>query len=656
MSQWNLSIVACSLGLLSAVPVAGVTPCRVVVTALRAQEKQPIPPAEEVQALVEQCRATFKLEIASGQLREVAQSLLEGAKSHARGAAERFAYISFARELAIRDLDLELFEEALARLAQDFQGDFGVQRAEGACQLIAGVEGPLRPNLARFALDRAEEMFWAEQYPLADRILGVLLKAAPVATEPPPRAKALQAKLTAYRSPGVSKALLAARIGEAKAAEYLAAARFDFAQRGDTARALSRLARAGDADGAALLALLANRDLKDPKSAREQFELGREWADWAGRGGDVALRQLAVERARHWLATAAPELSGADADDARELLGDLSDESTAGLDRRAPDGRWLAPDAARAKELRDRVELTYKSRLAAAKTPGDKAALGWDILRDARQVEGGEAFMLLEVAQRDLALGSRDIGLCAAILAERVERFAVDELHARGMAWADFVPTKNTADLDKYMSEVFSALDACLDSRRYDLAELLYEGANRAIRGARASELRQGLRQELMSYGQDLAPYRELSKFEARLAASPGDPDAKYELGRILLILGTELDRGLSLLAEGTPERERKLAREDLGAPSTGDGRYDLAVEWMTWSNSVATTDPQFAAFGRDRAQTWYERALEKKADLLSSVALRAEKEVLRLALDRESRRLGRRTREPLSGDSKSPR
>ena len=89
-----------------------------------------------------------------------------------------------------------------------------------------------------------------------------------------------------------------------------------------------------------------------------------------------------------------------------------------------PDSRLPVPSQEAVGKAEESVKELYGDRLAAAKKPKDKAALGRELLKVAGEsADDPAAQMVLWEAARDLGAAAKDWGLIRSALAAKVERF-----------------------------------------------------------------------------------------------------------------------------------------------------------------------------------------------------------------------------------------
>ena len=86
---------------------------------------------------------------------------------------------------------------------------------------------------------------------------------------------------------------------------------------------LGRISKSGDAS----MVALARRDLADPKDGKSQAELGRGWADAAGKQAEMKIACLM--RAKHWFESAQANLTGEEKSRVVLKLGDVSAQLSA---------------------------------------------------------------------------------------------------------------------------------------------------------------------------------------------------------------------------------------------------------------------------------------------------------------------------------------
>ncbi len=102
--------------------------------------------------------------------------------------------------------------------------------------------------------------------------------------------------------------------------------------------------------------------------------------------------------------------------------------------------------------------------------------------------------------------------------------------------------------------------------------------------------------------------YDRFLKAQQTLASSPQDPAANSEAGRYLCLVKDRWEDGLPLLAKGSDEPLKKLAEQELAAPSTPDAQAALGDAWGAAGQKERNDAAKSRCYGR--ALTWYDTAL----------------------------------------------
>jgi len=126
------------------------------------------------------------------------------------------------------------------------------------------------------------------------------------------------------------------------------------------------------------------------------------------------------------------------------------------------------------------------------------------------------------------------------------------------------------------------------------------------------------------------AVYDRYTKAQQTLSASPRDASANSEVGRYLCFVKDRWDEGLPLLARGSDDGLKKLADQELAAPTDGESQVLLGDGWSAAGQKERNETAKARCYGR--ALGWYENALPSLRGVEKARTERKIDECIRLA------------------------
>ncbi len=268
----------------------------------------------------------------------------------------------------------------------------------------------------------------------------------------------------------------------------------------------------------------------------------------------------------------------------------------------------VPPEAAQAK-ARELIFDIFKEDLQNAKTPESKVKLAAYLVQQGRHSRDdltNRYVLYIEAAA--LAAAAGDAPLALSTLDELAKDFQVDLSKLKTMALAaaaESSPNKETsqAQVDLLLPMIAEAVEA----DNYDTALTLTKIADLAARKSKVLSLVttvQKRQEEVLAVQKGFA---RLQAYVDRLKDNPKDEEANLELGKYFALLKGRWERALPLLAMGSDQSLRALAREDLAKPQAAKEQLALADGW--WELAAKENGPAQLALQR-RAMHWYEQAL----------------------------------------------
>jgi len=284
------------------------------------------------------------------------------------------------------------------------------------------------------------------------------------------------------------------------------------------------------------------------------------------------------------------------------------------VDERAP----LPTDAERRRAERA-VDEAFGGAIHKAR--GDEAAVvGRAMLKTAGETDGTAARLVL--LERATALASRagDIDTLTAAARAVAAGYRVDGF---GYPADTLARASREAPADARLDIAYALLDLHRDAAtalRFDEAARIAQLAYAEARRARDLDLARAARDAQATANRLALAWREVADAHQTLQADPHNPAANAAVGAFYAFELGDAGQGLPLLAKGDDEALAELAQLDIAAPPEPGAKFTLADRWDQWSE---TQPAGAAAFGRDRALSWYAAALPDLEGLQERLAVK---------------------------------
>lgn len=275
------------------------------------------------------------------------------------------------------------------------------------------------------------------------------------------------------------------------------------------------------------------------------------------------------------------------------------------------------PDDAAQAKARELVREVYGKEYEAAKTPSERLALARRLLDAAAGVKGDPAnhFVLLRTA-KDVAVLAGDAETALEAVGQLVQTFEVDSIQMKVDCLGAVAKAAKSSSQHAALAEQASSLiDAAVAAEDFEAAGKLGGIARDSARRARNYTLVKEIVARLKVIDEAKAGYAEYEKAVARLEESPTDPDANLSAGRYLCLVKGDWEKGIPMLALGSDEALKAVARKDLKGASSAAEQVTLGDGW--WELAQTREDGQKEMLLR--AGSWYDEA---KAGSLSGLAL----------------------------------
>jgi hypothetical protein len=267
------------------------------------------------------------------------------------------------------------------------------------------------------------------------------------------------------------------------------------------------------------------------------------------------------------------------------------------------------PDEAAVAQARTAVEALFNTEIDNAKTSADKLALAKRLLDQAlnptSDTTGKYALMLMA---EDLAASARDADTAFQTVDQMAEAFAVDRFAMKTGILGDWAKNARTPDARRWLVEqAIRVGDEALDAGNLEAAKELGKLAANKLSLLRDKNLAQQLkayRQQLAESGKDS---EELQAARAALAKDPHDPQANLVVGQYLCFTKGDWEKGLPRLAQGSDEKLKGLAHQELTSPPT-ESSEQVAMADAWWEIAQSRRRLQMDAI-KIHAGQWYRRA-----------------------------------------------
>ena len=279
----------------------------------------------------------------------------------------------------------------------------------------------------------------------------------------------------------------------------------------------------------------------------------------------------------------------------------------------AQDSRLPIPEAAAQKSaeklVRDVFKDDYSRKDAASRRP-----LALKLLKQAGESADDPAarFVLLSEA-RDVAADAGDLRTALSAVQQLAKIYAVNPIASRKQALDRARKAVAPEDLAALAEAYLQTADDAAAADDFESALAAARDAEQTAVKAKVLPLVTRTR----ARGKELATLRtesaKIPEAWKKLETTPEDPEASLTLGRHLCFRKGEWAKGLLLLAAGSDEALKTIARKDLVEPTDAAGQAGLADQWWDLAEKE---EGSAAAYVGGRAAFWYERALLQSTGL----------------------------------------
>ena len=281
----------------------------------------------------------------------------------------------------------------------------------------------------------------------------------------------------------------------------------------------------------------------------------------------------------------------------------------------------LPDQTAQAKALKLVLDI-FGDDLKAAKDPEAKAKLAATFLQQGRESKDDSAnrYVLFREA-RTLASQAGDIVLALLAVDELARDFEVDALEMKSATLGEVADHVASKEAGKALLDlVLPIINEAVEADNYATALSLGKVAETAAKKSKVIALVAQVQKRNEEVAAMQKGFARLQNYIDRIKQNPEDGEANLELGKYYAFFKGRWEKALPLLAMGSAEPLRLLARLDIGNPkmakdqlAVADGWYDLADQFQ------GPAQLQLQA----RARHWYEQAAIKLSGLNRTKALK---------------------------------
>lgn len=282
------------------------------------------------------------------------------------------------------------------------------------------------------------------------------------------------------------------------------------------------------------------------------------------------------------------------------------------------------PETAERQKAEQQVKSRFKSEFARAAKVDGKLSLGKKLLADVAGFKGDDAerFVLYDQAWKLIADAGETAQAWGAI-DEMATVFDVDVVALKAVALKSAAKlAKDEASALALVQMYLTLMEDSTVSGNYNSAAQLGVQIIQAARKIDSVPLREQLSEHARRAQELAAAYKDCSRAEEKLQASPDDGKSNRTVGRFLCFWKNDWNAGLALLEKCDDPALVNAARQDLAKPTDPDAIVRLADDWWAISEKEKSTPRSVI---QERAFDFYKAALPGVSDVQrDAVAQRA--------------------------------
>ncbi len=267
------------------------------------------------------------------------------------------------------------------------------------------------------------------------------------------------------------------------------------------------------------------------------------------------------------------------------------------------------PDAAAIGSSTKLLRQLFGQEIDAARNPTVKQEEAKKLLQQGIESKDDLAgkFVLLQAA-RDLAIGAADPTLALQVADELGRSFRIDALALKLDTMTQVSKTAIAPALSKQLADACGlVVDDAILADKYDIAKSVAVLGLAAAKKSRDAELIRQWTARAKDIDELMAAFDAVRDAAAALEAKPLDPAANSAVGRYRVLVKSDWDGGLAMLALGSDPALQALAAKELGDLQNVDDQLKLADGWWELAE---TQDPATKEKYESRAMAWYSRVL----------------------------------------------
>jgi WD40 repeat protein len=267
---------------------------------------------------------------------------------------------------------------------------------------------------------------------------------------------------------------------------------------------------------------------------------------------------------------------------------------------------------AKAREL---INDIFKDDIQNAKEPEAKAKLAAYLMQQGKESrDDATNRYVLYIEATALAAAAGDAQLALGALDELAKDYLVDLWKLKTMALGAAAESSPSKEISRAQVEMLLPMIAeAVEADNYESANELGKIAETAARKSKVVALVTTVQKRQEEVRVVQKGFARLQVFVDRLKENPNDGEANLELGKYFAFFKGRWENGMPLLALGSDDGLKALARQDIAKPQTSKEQLALADGW--WELASREKDPGQLALQR-RALHWYEQAIGGLAGL----------------------------------------
>ena len=294
-------------------------------------------------------------------------------------------------------------------------------------------------------------------------------------------------------------------------------------------------------------------------------------------------------------------------------------------------GYWLLPDGIRGWteiHLRESEQPHLSSSLA-------------KIIQKAKETNKDNAahFVLLRLC-RDIATQTSDYHQAFDVIDLMADEYDLSgpQMKAEVLEQAAKKPRLMSVQKVAIATAALQVIDEAVDEDNFEVATKLGRLARQLVRRTKEKDLLQEIVAKNKQVGTAAKVYADSHEAMATLKDKPDDPEANLVVGKYECFSKGNWDEGLPMLAKGSDDGLKKIAKLDLAEPKESEARASVGDAWWDF---VEKADANAKSAAQQRAQYWYELAVPGLSGLAKDKLEKRLLEIRRRVLKGVLRRTG---------------